>query len=82
MNAKEPTESQGQERGMTNEPPFIVSWKFRNGHSWIKAFTEEEEAVWFVNACGLVAHPDITDVLIDRTAGVAILAIRLKGAEQ
>ncbi len=65
-----------------NEPQFIVSWKFWNGHSWIKSFAEEAEAVAFVNSCGLVAHPDITDVLIDRTAGLAILTVRLKGKEQ
>lgn len=49
-----------------------VSWIFRNDHKWSKTFESEDAAMEFVNSVGLISHPDIAIIRVEREEGADI----------
>jgi hypothetical protein len=42
--------------------PYILHWKFENGHAYWKTFESKWEMDLFIDSCGLYSHPYIVSV--------------------
>lgn len=54
---------------MNNFAPYILHWKFENGHSYWKTFESKWEMESFVDSCGLYSHPYIVSVEMKENEG-------------
>jgi len=42
---------------------FLLTWQFKNGHTYTKDFATPNERDTFMNSVGLIAHSDIVKVI-------------------
>jgi hypothetical protein len=42
---------------------FLLTWQFRNGHTYTKDFATSDARDTFMNSVGLIAHSDIVKVI-------------------